>query len=270
MPSKTPRTPEVKIIEDDESGFVANIYDGEYLIQVRPNENGYQLNLSSKNGIGDAGFLRTGREERFRRLLEAEFDAIDEGAVFSVLEEHFEEEEYRIVDLREGIKHPAGRGAYLYVETGETVPTPVDEQGYRDDQWSKKTTYRLTIWPTSDQWIEIEDIDSGDRIADYRPNSLLEAIRNEDKDGYGRERGPTSVPSVHAPVVSRSLDDAPVVHTHIDCAHLAQLEEPQFNPAGKKPPVVSAVDFGELPLRWCSTCAHREPTPDEISRQFGP
>ncbi|MDR5674292.1 hypothetical protein RH858_14275, partial [Halalkaliarchaeum sp. AArc-GB] len=74
MPSEQPRTPEVKVSEDSDSGFKVNIYDGEYLIQVRPDENGYQLSLASKTGMGDAAFLRTyGREERFRELLETKF-----------------------------------------------------------------------------------------------------------------------------------------------------------------------------------------------------
>jgi len=271
MPSNTPREPEVEVSEDDESGFVANIYDGKYLIQVRPHENGYRLSLASKEGMGDAAFLRTyGREERFRRMLETEFDAIDEEAVFEVLEEHFADEEYRIVNLKKSIKHFAGRGADLYVETGETVPTLAGERDYRDDQWVKEGTYRLRIWPTDDQWTEVQDPDSGDRIADYRPNSLLEDIRNEEKDEHERERGPTSVPGVHAPVTAGTLDDAPVVHTHIDCAHLDQLTDARFNPAGEKPPKVSAEGFGELPLRWCLTCTHREPTPEQIKEQYGP
>lgn len=57
MPSKQPRTPEVEVSEDSDSGFKASIYDGEYLIQVRPHENGYQLSLASKTGMGDAAFL---------------------------------------------------------------------------------------------------------------------------------------------------------------------------------------------------------------------
>ena len=101
MPSKRPRTPEVEVSEDSDSGFIANIYDGEYLIQVQPHENGYQLSLASKTGMGDAAFLRTyGREERFRELLETEFEAIDADAVFEVLEEHFDDEEYRIVNIK--------------------------------------------------------------------------------------------------------------------------------------------------------------------------
>jgi hypothetical protein len=270
MPSKTPREPEVEVTEDNEAGFIASIYDGEYLIQVRPHENGYQLSLASKEGMGDAAFLRTyGREERFRRMLDTEFDAIDEEAVFEVLEEHFADEEYRIVNLKKSIQHFAGRGADLYVETGETVPTLTDEREYRDDQWVKEDTYRLRIWPTDDLWIEVQDPDSGDLIADYRPNSLLEDIRNEEKDEHERERGPTSVPGVHGPVTSSTLDDAPVVHTHIDCAHLVQLTDVRFNPAGEKPPKVFAEGFGELPLRWCSTCMHREPTTDQIEAQYG-
>ena len=47
MPSKHPRISEVEISEDPDSGLVANIYDGEYLIQVHPHENGYQLSLAS-------------------------------------------------------------------------------------------------------------------------------------------------------------------------------------------------------------------------------
>lgn len=132
----------------------------------------------------------------------------------------------------------------------------------------KEDTYRLRIWPTDDLWIEVQDPDSGDRIADYRPNSLLEDIRNEEKDEHERERGPTSVPGVHAPVTSSTLDNAPVVQTHIDCAHLEQLKNTQFSPAGEKPPKVSAEGFGELSLRWCSTCWHREPTSDQIEKQY--
>lgn len=269
MPPTRPRTPEVEITEDEESGFIANIYDGEYLIQIQPHENGYQLSLASKSGLGDAAFLRTyDREERFRRLLETEFEAIDEEAVFEVLEEHFDKEEYRIVNLKEGIKHFAGRGAYLYVETGETIPTLTDSRDYRDDQWSKSASYRLTIWPTDDQWTEIEEVDSGKTVADYRPNSLLEDIRNEEKDDHERERGPTSVPGVHAPVATSSLENAPVVHTHIDCSHLDQLQNARFNPAGEDPPSVLAGEHGELPLRWCLACRYREPTPDEIRQRY--
>lgn len=271
MPSTQPRTPEVEVAADTESGFLANIYDGEYLIQVRPHENGYQLSLASKTGLGDAAFLRTyGREERFRQLLETQFDAIDEEAVFEVLDEHFAEKEYRIVNLKEGIKHFTGRGAYLYVETGETIPTLTENRDYRDDQWSKDATYRLTIWPTDDQWTEIEDAETGEHIADYRPNSLREEIRNEEKDDHDRERGPTSVPGVHGPVTTNKLADAPVVHTHINCAHLDQLQNTCFNPAGEDPPSVHAGKYGELPLRWCFRCSWREPTPDEIREQFGP
>jgi hypothetical protein len=270
MVSKQPRTPEVEVSEDEDSGFKANIYDGEYLIQVRPHENGYQLSLASKTGMGDAAFLRTyGREERFRELLKTKFEAIDSDAVFEVLEEHFDEEEYRIVNLKESVKTFHGRGADLYVETGETIPTLTDDRDYRDDQWSKDNTYRLRIWPSNDLWIEIQDTDSGERVADYWPNSLLEDIRNEEKDDHGRERGPTSVPGVHAPVGSPKLENAPVVHTHIDCSHLGQLGDTRFNPEGEKPPKVPAGEFGELPLRWCSTCRHREPTPDEIRQQYG-
>jgi len=271
MPSDQPRTPEVEISEDDESGFVANIYDREHLTQVRPHENGYQLSLASKTGLGDVAYLRTySRDERFRRILETQYDAIDADVVFEVLEDHFSDDEYRIVNLKKGVKHFAGRGAYLYVETGETIPTLTDERDYRDDQWSKETTYRLTIWPTDDQWIEVKDADSGDCIADYRPNSYLEDIRNEEKDDHDRERGPTSVPGVHAPVTSNTLDGAPVVHTHIDCSHLEKLQDTQFNPADEKPPTVQAEGFGELPLRWCLTCSHREPTSDEIRQQYSP
>lgn len=143
--------PEVKISEDEDSGFKANIYDGEYLIQVRPHENGYQLSLASKTGMGDAAFLRTyGREERFRELLRTKFEAIDSNAVFGVLEEHFEEAEYRIVNLKQSVKTFRGRGADLYVETAKMIPTLTDDRDYRDDQWSKDKSYRLRIWPTND------------------------------------------------------------------------------------------------------------------------
>ena len=47
-----------------------------------------------------------------------------------------------------------------------------------------------------------------------------------------------------------------------------QLGETRYNPTGEKPPQVSAGEFGELPLRWCLTCAHREPTPDELRSQY--
>lgn len=221
--------------------------------------------------MGDAGFLRTyGREERFRRLLETESEAIDEDAVFEVLEEHFDEMEYRIVDLKEGITTFPGSGADLYVETGKKIPTLTDNRDYRDDQWSKEETYLVRVWPTQDLWIEVKDTESGERVADYRPRSLLEDIRNEEKDEHDRERGPTSVPGVHAPVGSLSIDNAPVVHTHIECAHLDQLENTEFNPVDEDPPTVPAGGFGELPLRWCSTCRHREPTPDKIHQQYGP
>jgi len=270
MPSKQPRTPEIEVTEDD-SGFKAEIYDGEYLIQIQPHENGYQLSLASKTGMGDTAFLRTyEREERFRELLQSQFEAIDAAAVFEVLEEHFDEEEYRIVNLKKSVKTFHGRGADLYVETGETVPTLTDERDYRDDQWSPDTTYRLRIWPSNNLWVEVQDTDTGNRIADYWPNSLLEDIRNEEKDDHDRERGPTAVPSVHAPVGAPKLDDAPVVHTHIDCSHLQQLSSTRFNPGGEKPPKVPAGEFGELPLRWCSTCRHREPTPEAIRKQYGP
>lgn len=271
MPSSQPRTPEVEIAEDVEAGFLVKIYDGEYLVRVRPHENGYQLSLASKTGLGDRAFLRTySHEERFRKLLETEFDAIDEDAVFEVLEEHFDDEEYRIVNLKKGIKGFAGRGAYVYVETGETIPSLTESRDYRDEQWSKDASYRLHVWPTHDQWTKIEDVNSGERIADYRPNSLLEDIRNEKKDDHERERGPTSVPGVHAPVTVNTLDDAPVIHTHAECSHLEQLKDACFNPAGQRPPTVASDEFGELPLRWCLACSYREPTPDEIRREYSP
>ncbi|GGL64158.1 hypothetical protein GCM10009039_22510 [Halocalculus aciditolerans] len=271
MPSKRPRTPEVEVSEDPESGFVVNIYDGKHLIQVSPHDNGYQLSLSSKTGMGDAAYLRTyDRQERYRRRLEAEYERIDADAVFAVLEEHFTNEEYRIVNLKDGPKTFADRGAHLYVETGETIPTLTSEKDYRNDQWKADTTYRLTIWPTHDLWIEVRDTDSGDLIDDYRPHSRLEDIRKEEKDDHERERGPTSVPGVHAPVVAGTLDNAPVVHTHVDCAHLDQLNETRFNPVGEKPPQLPADELGELPLRWCSSCRYREPTPEKIRQQYGP
>ncbi|QOS12005.1 uncharacterized protein HfgLR_09320 [Haloferax gibbonsii] len=271
MPSTEPRTPEVEVSEDVESGFVVNIYDGENLIQVRPNENGYQLSLASKTGMGDAAFLRTySREERYRRLLETEFESIDSDAVFEVLYEHFGEQEYRIVNLKRGPKTFGGRGAHLYIETGESIPTLTGARDYRDDQWSKDETFRFTIWPTDDLWIEVREADSGNMIADYRPFSLMEDIRNEEKDDHDRERGPTSVPGVHAPISSGTLDGAPVVHTHINCPHLDQLKNTRYNPAGEVPPQLPAEGFGELPLRWCSKCAYMEPTPDEIRERYGP
>lgn len=72
MPSDQPRTPELEVTKSHESGFIANIYDGEYQIQMRPDENGYQLSLASKAGMGDTAFLRTyRREERFRELVDS-------------------------------------------------------------------------------------------------------------------------------------------------------------------------------------------------------
>ena len=269
MPSNQPRTPEIEVLEDDKSGFIANIYDGKHMIQIKPHENGYQLSLASKTGLGDKAYLRTfERDERYRRILETEFDAIDAEAVFEILEDHFDNKEYRIVNIKEGIKHFVGRGANLYVETGETIPTLVDSRDYRDDRWKKEDTYKLTIWPTDDTYIEITHVESGDRIAEYWPNSLLAEIRNEENDGHNRDRGPTCVPGVHAPISSGTLEDAPVVHTHAECSHLEQLGETRYNPTGEKPPQVSAGEFGELPLRWCLTCAHREPTPDELRSQY--
>jgi len=270
MPSDHPRTPEVEVSKDAESGFDANIYDGEYLIQIKPHENGYQLSLASKNGMGDAAFLRTyGREERFRELLESEFRGIDEEVVFEVLEEHFDDTEYRIVNLKEGVKTFADPGADLYVETGETIPTLTENRDYRDDQWVKDKTYKLRIWPTEDLWIQVLDDESGDEVADYRPMSLLEDIRNEESDEHDRHRGPTSVPGVHGPVVSQRLENAPVVHTHVECTHLDTLRQTEFVPAGEEPPNVPADGYGELPLRWCFTCRYREPTPKELRQKYG-
>lgn len=62
----------------------------------------------------------------------------------------------------------------------------------------------------------------------------------------------------------------PVVHTHIDHAHIDQLTDARFSPAGEKPPKVSAEGFGELPRRWCVSCTHWEPTPEQIKEQYGP
>lgn len=171
------------------------------------------------------------------------------------------------MNLKEGIKTFHRRGTDLYIETGETSRTLTGDRDYRDDQCTKKT-YVVRVWPTDDIWIEVKESDSGDRIADYRPFSHLEDIRNEENDDHGRERGPISVPGVHAPVGSPKLANTLVVHTHIDWSHLVQLETTQFNPAGEKPPTVPAEEFGELPLRWCSTCQYRESTPDEIRRKY--
>lgn len=52
MPSKRPRTPEVEVSEDIDSGFKANIYDDAYLIQIRPHENGVSTQFSIKNRNG--------------------------------------------------------------------------------------------------------------------------------------------------------------------------------------------------------------------------
>lgn len=271
MPSTRPRTPEFEVSEDVESGFVANIFDGEYLIQIRPEENGYHVSLGSKSGLGDAAFLRTySREERFRNVLETEFPAIEADTVFEVLEEHFANEEYRITNLKKGVKHFAGRGVYLYVETGETIPTLANTRDYRDDQWSTEATYRILVWPTDDQYTEITDPDSGNLIAEYRPNSLLEDIRNEESDGHDRKHGPISVPGVHAPVVTSRLENAPVVHTRVDCPHLEQLTATRYCPAGEAPPEVPADGFGELPLRWCHHCTNCFPTPEKLRQQYGP
>lgn len=271
MPSDRPRTPEVEVSEHAESGFLVNVYDGEYLIQLRPHENGYRVDLASKTGLGDAAFLRTySRDERFRRLLERDFDAIDAEAVFEVLNDHFEEDEYRIAKLKKGIKHYRGRGVYLYVETGETIPTLTDKRDYRDDRWSSESTYRLHVWPTDDQYTEVEDPESGETLEVYRPHSHLEDIRNEETDDHDRDRGPTSVPGVHAPVTQSKIENAPVVHTDIHCPHLDQLQDTVFKPAGEDPPPVAAEGSGELPLRWCLMCAHRFPTPEKLRDRYGP
>lgn len=176
--------------------------------------------------MGDAAFLRTyGREERFRELLETKFEAIDAEAVFEVLKEYFDGEEYRIVNLKVSVKTFHGRGADLFVETGETIPTLTDDRDYRDDQWSKDKTCRLRIWPTDDLWIGVQDTDIGERVADYRPHSLLEDIRNEEKDDHDRERGPTSVPSVHA----RSVDPefrATVLSRHDRTCPISGVDHP--------------------------------------------
>jgi len=150
--------------------------------------------------MGDAGYLRTyDRQEWYQRRLETEYGGIDPDAVFEVLGEHFDDEEYRIVNLKDGPKTFAARG-HLYVETGKTIPTLTGERDYRSDQWKADTTYRLTIWPTHDLWIELRDADSGDLIDEYRPHSRLEDIRKEEKDDHERERGPrTCVESCRSP-----------------------------------------------------------------------
>lgn len=44
--------------------------------------------------------------------------------VFGVLNGYFDKsDEYRIVNIKDGPKHFADRGAHLYVEIGETIPT---------------------------------------------------------------------------------------------------------------------------------------------------
>ena len=113
-----------------------------------------------------------------------------------MLDEHFGDEEYRIVNLEDGPKTFADRGVHLYVETGETVPTLTGERDRQGDRWATDTTYRLTIWSTRDPWIKVRYADSGDLIDDDRPHGLLEDVRNEEKDDHDRERGPTSVPGV--------------------------------------------------------------------------
>jgi len=106
MPSKQPRTPEVEISEDSDSGFKVNIYDGEY-----PNPGSTaRERLSTQFGIENWGG-RCGvppnvwaEKSGSGNLLKTKFEAIDSDAVFEVLEEHFDEEEYRIVNLKESVK----------------------------------------------------------------------------------------------------------------------------------------------------------------------
>lgn len=271
MPSRQPRTPEVEVSESDESGFVAAIRDGDHLVQVRPHENGYQVSLAAPEGRGDAAFLGTyTRAERFRRTLERSFAAVDADAVFDVLDDHFGDAEYRIASLTEGMARPAGRGAQLRVETGEPSPASADDGEERDDEGPADATFRVDVWPTADQYTEVRERDDGEPVAKYWPNSHPDSVRNGEQDDHERERAPTSVPGVHAPVDSGTLAKAPVVHTAVHCPHLTQLQRTQFTPAGEEPPSVPADGSGELPLRWCSSCADRFPTPAEIREQYGP
>lgn len=270
MPSLSRRKPEVVSREDELNGFLVNIYDGEFLIQVHPHENGYQLNLASKSGLGDRAFLRTfERNEDIKNLIERQYEAIDSEAVFETIDEHFEDDiEYRVINVKSGIKGVGGQGANIYVETGETVPTLVDERDYRNDRWKADAKYRFTVWPNED-YIEVHDSSSGERIADYWPNSYLDYIRNEEKDDHERERGPTSVPGVHRPISGGdAVDDGPVVHTRHDCAHFEQLEEVEYVPADVDPASLPAGEVGELPLRWCLSCRYKFPTPEELRERY--
>lgn len=171
MPSLHPREPEITTREDTEYGFLVNIYDGEYLIQVRPHDNGYQLSLASKSGQGDRTFLRTfDRNEDFKRLLDREYSVVNAEFVFDTLEEHFDDDtEYRIVEVKPSLKGAGGRGANISGETGQTVPALVDQRDYRSDQWQTDTTYRVIVWPNTD-YLELHDAESGNKVAKYWPD----------------------------------------------------------------------------------------------------
>lgn len=265
-----PRKPEVSVTKDNEQGFRVNIYDGEYMIQVRPHENGYHLDLGSKSGAGSRAFLRTfERNDDYLRLIEEQFDGLEADAIFETLETHFNEETgYRIVKVRPSIKGAGGQGVDLYVETGESVSTLVDNRDYRSDRWRTEDEYHIRVWPKT-EYIEIRTENGGELIEDYWPNSYLDDIRREEKDDHERDRGPTSVPGVHGPIsASDTVDSGPVIHTHVDCAHLKQLKETRFNPVGEDPPLLPAGEHGELPLRWCLSCRYREPTPDKIRDRY--
>lgn len=271
MPSTRPRTPEVRTAPDGESGFHVNVYDGEYLIQIRPHENGYQLSLASKGGLGDRAFLRTyERNDQYRHLVEQITGGTETDLIFDTIEEHFEDDNYHIVNAKPSIKGFGTQGVDIYVETGQRVPNPVGDREYRNDRWRTEDEYRVRVWPNV-EWIEIQDRDTGKLIDEYWPKSYLADIREEVKDDHERERGPTCVPGVYAPIAGGdTVDNGPVIHTRIHCSHLEQLNQAVFNPAGEDPPSVPAGEFGELPLRWCLWCKWGEPTPDEIRDKYGP
>lgn len=170
MPSLHPREPEITSREDAEHGFLVNIYDGEYLIQVCPHENGYRLSLASKSGQGDRTFLRTfDRNEDFKRYLEREYPVVNAEFVFDRLEDHFDDDtEYRIVGVKPSIEGAGGRGANITVETGQTVPELVDED-YRSDQWQAGTSYRVIVWPNTD-YLKVHEVESGKNVAKYWPD----------------------------------------------------------------------------------------------------
>lgn len=271
MPSMSPRMPEVRTRKDPDSGFEVNVHDGEYMIRVRPHVNGYQVGLASKSDVADQTFLRTyERNEHYRDYLKQSYPAIDVDEIFEMFDEHFDDEEYRIVDVRSGIRGVGGTGAHIDVETGRTVPALIGERDYRDDVWESSGKVCFTIWP-NENYVEVNDTESGKKIATYWPTCDLDEIRNEEKDDHERERGPTCVPGVHRPIKpGDTVDDGPVVHTRYDCPHLKKLKHAEFIPPGEDPPLLHARGLCELPLRWCHWCSFCYPTPEELSDRYAP